>query len=94
MADEELLDARRRATEAVCDWARSTGYEDPVVVSYLIVTEIVTSNGRGVVWVTGDANEPSSEDEAGLHRWRVRGLMGEVDAQIRERTVRHEGDDG
>lgn len=93
MADEELMDARRRAAQAVRDWAETSGYENPVVVGYVIVAELVTVGGRGVVWVTGDANEPSSEDEAGLHRWRVRGLLSEVDEQIREGNSRRDGDD-
>lgn len=93
MADEEIIDARRRACAAVTEWARTQGYEDLVVTAYIVVCEVVTPAGRGVVWVTGNGGEPVDGAEEGLHRWQVRGLLGEVSEQIREGNSRHDGDD-
>lgn len=89
---ERKIEARQRAAEAVADWANAHGYESPVVVSYLVVAEIVSTQGRAVVWAAGSGAEPIMEDEAGLMRWQIRGLMGEVDELIREGNSARDGD--
>lgn len=89
---ERKIEARQRAAEAVADWAAAHGYENPVVTGYLVVAEIVATQGRAVVWSAGNGSEPIREDEAGLMRWQIRGLMAEVDELIREGYAAKDGD--
>lgn len=95
MDDEKvraLSEARSRAVEAVADWAHTYGYENPVVTSWIVIAEVATPEyGRSVVWVAGDGGDPVGENRAGLDRWRIKGLMGEVDDQIRRNDVQGEG---
>ena len=84
------LDARKRAVTACQDWAKAHGYDDAVVVSWLVIAEVVTPDYRGVVWLGGNGNDPEDEDKAGLQRYQIRGLMSEVEATIRDGNVDHE----
>lgn len=80
---DEKIEARHRAVEACTDYARASGWDNPVVVSYLVICEVVTvEHGRQVTWVGGNGNDPDVEDRAGLMRWQLRGLMSEVEATI------------
>lgn len=81
--NEAKMDARHRAVEACTDWARANGWENPVVISYMVITEVVSPDGpRGVTWVAGNGNDPNDEDRAGLKRYQIRGLLSEVEATL------------
>ncbi len=87
---EQLIDSRKRALEAVADYARACGWESPVVTSYIIVAEMMTETGRGVIWVTGDGNEPTEDNRGGLKRWQIRGLLSEIEQSIIDDTASSE----
>lgn len=89
-----MVDARKRALEAVRDWTEARGYGSPVVTGYVLIAEILNPDGKAVVWISGDGAAPTIENEAGLMRWEIRGLLSEVESHLHDGSVTRDGEGG